>query len=224
MENRCNFKIERFGKLMHVHSLEVACRRDSKGIYYAVKGYANENTVSIAPNSSRHTELFDTVEEAFAFLDKIVAKYPQYGDDRDLDIALAPLYEGVEDEPIRTKVCKKEKEPAPNGIGTSSKENNHNTSITDNSENVNTSEKIPEIVLEALTNTLEDLYGHKREMERLQDWISKQNTAKKFPVMPAGCTPTKLSAENGMLFERDKTNTTGLYQIQFKLCYIKSGG
>lgn len=61
-------------------------------------------------------------------------------------------------------------------------------------------------------------------MERLQDWISEQNAAKNFPVMPAGCTPTKLSAENGMLFERDKTNTTGLYQIQFKLCYIKSGG
>lgn len=56
------------------------------------------------------------------------------------------------------------KEPAPTDIGTSSKENNHNVSITDNSENVNTPEEIPEIVLEALTDTLEDLYGHKREI------------------------------------------------------------
>lgn len=96
MENRCNFKIERFGKLMHVHSLDVVCRRDDKGIYYAVKGYANEDTVSIAPNSNRHTDLLDTPEEAFAFLDKIIAKYPRYGDDRNLDIELAPLYEGVE--------------------------------------------------------------------------------------------------------------------------------
>ncbi len=96
MENRCNFKIIKFGKLMHVHSLDVVCRRDNKGIYYTVKGYANENTVSIAPNDSRHTELFDTPEEAFKFLDKIVAKYPRYNDARDLDMELAPLYEGVE--------------------------------------------------------------------------------------------------------------------------------
>ena len=61
-------------------------------------------------------------------------------------------------------------------------------------------------------------------MERLQDWCNKQNAAKNFPAMPKGCTPTKLSAENGMLFERDKTGNTGLYQIQFKLNYIKSGG
>jgi len=103
MENRCNFAIERFGKLMHVHSLDVVCRRDNNGIYYAVKGYANESTVSLAPNSSKYTELFDTAEEAFKFLDKIVEKYPRYGDERDCGIALAPLYEGVEDEPIITK-------------------------------------------------------------------------------------------------------------------------
>ncbi len=96
MENRCNFKIKRFGKLMHVHSLEVVCRRESKGMYYAVKGYAKENTVPLAPNSYRHTELFDTPEEAFKFLDKIVAKYPRYEDIRDLNIELAPFYEGVE--------------------------------------------------------------------------------------------------------------------------------
>ena len=174
MENRCNFKIERFGKLMHVHSLEVVCRRDNKGIYYAVKGYANENTVSIAQNSSRHTELFDTPEEAFAFLDKIIAKYPRYDDIRDLDIDLAPLYESVEDEPIRTKVCQKEKEPAPTDIGTSSKENNHDISITDNPVNVNTPEKIPEIVLEALTDTLEDLYHQKREITEVIENLKKR--------------------------------------------------
>ncbi len=96
MENRCNFKIKRFGKLMHVHSLEVVCRRESKGMYYAVKGYANEDAVSLAPNSYRHTELFDTPEEAFKFLDKIVAKYPRYGDNRDFFTDLAPLYKGVD--------------------------------------------------------------------------------------------------------------------------------
>ncbi len=96
MENRCNFKIKRFGKLMHVHSLDVVCRRESKGMYYTVKGYANENTVSIAPNSSKHTGLFDTPEEAFTFLDKIIKKYPRYGDSRDFFTDLAPLYEGVE--------------------------------------------------------------------------------------------------------------------------------
>jgi len=96
MENRCNFKIKRFGKLKHVHSLDVVCRHGDKEIYYVVKGYANEDTVSLASDSSKYTELFDTPEEAFAFLDKIVEKYPRYGDKRDLDINLAPLYEGVE--------------------------------------------------------------------------------------------------------------------------------
>ena len=96
MENRCNFKIKRFGKLMHVHSLEVVCRRENKGMYYAVKGYANEDVVSFAPSIYRYTELFDTPEEAFDFIDKIVAKYPRYGDKKDFDIDLAPLYEGGE--------------------------------------------------------------------------------------------------------------------------------
>ncbi len=61
-------------------------------------------------------------------------------------------------------------------------------------------------------------------LERLQNWVSEQNAAKNFPVMPSGCTPTKLSAVNCMLFEYDKDGKTGLYQIQFKLSYTKSGG
>lgn len=61
-------------------------------------------------------------------------------------------------------------------------------------------------------------------VERLQDWCSKQNAVKNFPAMPKGCTPTKLSCANGMLYDRDKAGNTGLYQIQFKLNYIRSGG
>ena len=68
-----------------------------------------------------------------------------------------------------------------------------------------------------------DRLANSEFMERLQDWCGKQNREKNFPAMPKGCTPTKLSAENGMLFERDKTGNTGLYQIQFKLSYIKKG-
>lgn len=61
-------------------------------------------------------------------------------------------------------------------------------------------------------------------VERMGTWCNAQTAAKNFPKMPKGCTPTKLSAENGMLFERDKNGKTGLYQIQFKLYYTKSGG
>lgn len=61
-------------------------------------------------------------------------------------------------------------------------------------------------------------------VERMEAWCREQTAAKNFPQMPKGCTPTKLSAENGTLAERDKTGNTGLYQIQFKLYYIKSGG
>lgn len=61
-------------------------------------------------------------------------------------------------------------------------------------------------------------------VERMEEWCREQTAAKNFPKMPNGCTPTKLSAANGSLFERDKTGNTGLYQIQFKLNYTKSGG
>lgn len=59
-------------------------------------------------------------------------------------------------------------------------------------------------------------------VERMETWCREQTAAKNFPKMPEGCTPTKLSASNGSLFERDKTGKTGLYQIQFKLNYTKS--
>lgn len=72
------------------------------------------------------------------------------------------------------RVCQKEKEPAPTDVDTSSKENNHNTSISDNSGNVNTIEKIPEIVLDSLTDTLEDLYGHKREISEVIENLKKR--------------------------------------------------
>ena len=61
-------------------------------------------------------------------------------------------------------------------------------------------------------------------VERMEAWCREQTAAKNFPNMPKGCTPTKLSASNGSLFERDNTGKTGLYQIQFKLNYTKSGG
>lgn len=67
-----------------------------------------------------------------------------------------------------------------------------------------------------------DRLQNSKFVERLQDWCTKQNAAKLFPAMPKGCTPTRLSCANGTLFERDKTGSTGLYQIQFKLNYIKS--
>ena len=65
--------------------------------------------------------------------------------------------------------------------------------------------------------------GTGRVVEYTYEELKKFNAAKNFPVMPKGCTPTKLSAANGSLFERDKTGNTGLYQIQFKLSYIKKG-
>ncbi len=72
------------------------------------------------------------------------------------------------------RVCQKEKEPAPTDIGTSSKNNNHDISITDNPGNVNTPAEIPEIVLEVLTDTLEDLYCHKREItEVIENLINR---------------------------------------------------
>ena len=56
-------------------------------------------------------------------------------------------------------------------------------------------------------------------LEKVQRWCSGNNTAKIFPEMPKGCTPTKLTAENAMLIEQGVNNNT--YQIQFTLLYTK---
>lgn len=69
--------------------------------------------------------------------------------------------------------------------------------------------------------TLTDLnnLANSEFLERLQAWCDTQTKLKNFPEMPLGCTPTKITASNGFLFELDKTGKTGLYQIQFKLIY-----
>lgn len=61
-------------------------------------------------------------------------------------------------------------------------------------------------------------------IEDLQAWCEAQSKLKNFPTLPTGCNPTKITTENGMIFEFDKTGKTGQYQIPFKLFYIKTGG
>lgn len=56
-------------------------------------------------------------------------------------------------------------------------------------------------------------------LEKVQRWCNENNIAKRFPSMPKGCTPTKISAENAMLIEHRANNNT--YQIQFSLLYTK---
>ncbi|MCH5192981.1 MAG: hypothetical protein J1F11_03400 [Oscillospiraceae bacterium] len=58
--------------------------------------------------------------------------------------------------------------------------------------------------------------------EKMKQWCAAQNAAKNFPGMPEGCVPTKISAEGGVLCERDRTGRTGLYKIRFRLNYIKN--
>lgn len=60
-----------------------------------------------------------------------------------------------------------------------------------------------------------------RWMEKMEQWCEDQNSAKNFPHMPDGCVPAKISAEKGVLYERDKAGRTGLYKMRFKLNYIK---
>ena len=58
-------------------------------------------------------------------------------------------------------------------------------------------------------------------MEEMERWCASRNIKKNFPSMPEGYVPTKISAEKGVLYERDKTGKTGLYKIRFRLNYIK---
>ncbi len=99
---KCNFKVvSSSGNTDHVYWLDVICyRHNNNDYYYTVEGRSHSNGIGLLFSSksgdSNAVSTFNTPEEAYAFVDKIVKKYPRYGDDRDLDIALAPLYEGVE--------------------------------------------------------------------------------------------------------------------------------
>ena len=70
----------------------------------------------------------------------------------------------------------------------------------------------------------EEKFSHENPewMEKIKKWCEEKNSKKEFPHMRSGCTPTKISAEGGVLYERDKTGKTGLYKIRFKLNYIKN--
>lgn len=68
------------------------------------------------------------------------------------------------------------------------------------------------------TSDVENL-ANSEFIERLQRWCDTQTKLKNFPEMPSGCTPTKITAENGFLFELDKNGKSGLYQLQFNLIY-----
>jgi len=98
----CNFKvISSNGNADHVFWLNVICyRTETLDYFYMVEGKAYGSSINMLISSKRagtgDTDTFSTPEEAFSFADKIAEKYPRYGDDRDYDIALAPLYEGVE--------------------------------------------------------------------------------------------------------------------------------
>lgn len=95
----CNFKfIESDGKRKHVLSIEVVCVRITSlnGCTYGYRIQAfvvDDMSTVYFPK----TDWLNTPKEAFSLFDKISKKYPRYGDDRDCNIDLAPLYEGVEE-------------------------------------------------------------------------------------------------------------------------------
>lgn len=53
-------------------------------------------------------------------------------------------------------------------------------------------------------------------LERVQKWCNDNSLGKILPQLPAGCTPTKIVAENAAMVDK------GVYQIQFNLFYVKS--
>ncbi len=99
----CNFKfVSSDGTENHILTLDVVCIRlaSLKGYTYGYRVQATAvgsgRVVYLSSKNSDVAEWFNTPEEAYAFHDKIIKKYPQYHDDRDFDIGLAPLYEGIE--------------------------------------------------------------------------------------------------------------------------------
>ncbi len=101
MDCLCNFKAAlSSGEIVHVFGLLVVCQRcelASNSYFYTVRGRSySDKDVLLSLEKVDDTQTFDTPEEAYKFIDKIVEKYPPYGDDRDYNIDLAPLYEGVE--------------------------------------------------------------------------------------------------------------------------------
>lgn len=58
-------------------------------------------------------------------------------------------------------------------------------------------------------------------IERLQKWCKTQSRQRRFPVLPFGCQPLKITAEKGMLIDLGTSKKSGTYQIQFKLNYYE---
>lgn len=56
-------------------------------------------------------------------------------------------------------------------------------------------------------------------LEQVQEWCNTNSREGRLPLMPSGCTPTKITAENAMLIEQGANNNT--YQIQFTLLYTR---
>lgn len=54
-------------------------------------------------------------------------------------------------------------------------------------------------------------------------WVEDSSHRRSFPILDSGLTAISISASNGMLAYYDETATTGEYQIQIQLIYMKEG-
>ena len=101
MEDLVNFQLEVEGKIYHCFSLQVTCQKVfkcSNEISYSVDALAYLMDVP-----KRISPLYDTLEEAFEFMERIVKKYPRYNDDRDYSIEYSPEFDIKEVEFIENK-------------------------------------------------------------------------------------------------------------------------
>ncbi len=92
-----NFKIERDGKIHHCFSLLVTCERFSEisnNVCYFVRALAYESSVPMIISP-----IYNTLEEAFDFAEKLAKNYPEYNDNRDFDEDLAPEFD-IEEQPF----------------------------------------------------------------------------------------------------------------------------
>lgn len=92
INKKVNFKaLDCSGEMKHCYYIEVKCNKIGEDFRYSVEACAYQTSVPIILRS-----LFLTPEKAFEYVERVVAAYPRYDDERDSDINLAPLFQDPE--------------------------------------------------------------------------------------------------------------------------------
>lgn len=77
-----------------------------------------------------------------------------------------------------------------------------------------------QVFLKAYTRENYDRIQNTRLLDKMKDWINRQNKMKHFPEIGENKTCQKIEAANAMMYENN-TSGEGLYLLQVKITYYE---